>query len=396
MADAAAAPVLDVRNLSVGFAAHGGYVQAVHDVSFAVARGRTLALVGESGSGKSVTSLAIMRLTSAAPRTRLTGQALLTGRDGTVRDLLALPERAMRALRGNEIAMVFQEPMTSLNPVLRVGDQIAEAVLTHRATGRREAFARAEDLLDRVGIPDARRRLAAFPHQLSGGMRQRVMIAMALACDPAVLIADEPTTALDVTIQAQILELLKELQRDTGMAIVFITHNLGVVAEVADSVMVMYAGRIVEHGAVATVMSTPRMPYTQGLLRAVPDLAFPTGFVPLTSIPGTVPRPTDLPPGCSFEPRCAYAVPGLCDAGVPSLEPAGAGHEVRCRRWDQVASWGGGGGGAAAAPAPPPPGRGWPGRACAPPPPRHPTRRCCASRTCASGSVVAAWWADAT
>ena len=333
---AAASPVLEVRNLSVGFAAHGGYVQAVHDVSFSVAPGQTLALVGESGSGKSVTSLAIMRLTPSAPRTRLTGQALLTGPDGSTRDLLGLPERAMRQLRGNEIAMVFQEPMTSLNPVLRVGDQIAEAVLTHRPVSRRDALARAEDLLDRVGIPDAGRRLAAFPHQLSGGMRQRVMIAMALACDPAVLIADEPTTALDVTVQAQILELLKQLQRDTGMAIVFITHNLGVVAEVADNVMVMYAGRIVEHGAVDTVMTVPRMPYTQGLLRAVPDLVLRDGFVPLTSIPGTVPRPTDLPPGCSFAPRCAYTVPGLCDAGVPPLEVAGTGHEVRCRRFETV------------------------------------------------------------
>ncbi|MGO9358500.1 MAG: ABC transporter ATP-binding protein [Xanthobacteraceae bacterium] len=330
--------VLEVRNLSVEFAAGDGYVQVVRDVSFSVARGQTLALVGESGSGKSVTSLAVMRLTPKAPRALLYGQALLRGRDGAIRDLLALPEREMRSLRGSEIAMVFQEPMTSLNPVQRVGDQIAEAVLAHRPVGRRDALHRAKDLLDRVGIPDAGRRLAAFPHQLSGGMRQRVMIAMALACDPAVLIADEPTTALDVTVQAQILELLKELQQDTGMAMVFITHNLGVVADVADSVMVMYAGRIVEHGHVRTVMTAPLMPYTQGLIRAVPSLTLPERFEPLTSIPGTVPSPTELPPGCSFAPRCAFAVSGLCDAGLPPLEEAAVGHAVRCRRWDAVAT----------------------------------------------------------
>ena len=337
MVASAAMPVLDVRNLSVGFATDGGCVQAVHDVSFSVERGQTLALVGESGSGKSVTSLAVMRLTPTAPRARLSGQAFLRERDGEIRDLLALSDREMRSLRGNEIAMVFQEPMTSLNPVQRVGDQIAEAVLAHRRVGRHDALQRAKDLLERVGIPDAGRRLAAFPHQLSGGMRQRVMIAMALACHPAVLIADEPTTALDVTVQAQILELLKELQQDTGMAIVFITHNLGVVADVADNVMVMYAGRIVEQGSVGTVMTTPLMPYTQGLIRAVPSLMLPERFKPLASIPGTVPRPTDLPPGCSFAPRCSFAVPGLCDTGLPPLEEVAAGHAVRCRRWDAVA-----------------------------------------------------------
>ena len=334
----AASPILDVRNLSVAFATHGGFVQAVHDVSFTVEPGEILALVGESGSGKSVTSLAIMRLTPAAPRTELRGEARFRSRDGTIRDLLAVPESAMRSLRGNEIAMIFQEPMTSLNPVQRVGDQIAEAVMIHRSVSRREALQRAEDLLSRVGISDARKRLTAFPHHLSGGMRQRVMIAMALACDPAVLIADEPTTALDVTVQAQILELLQDLQRETGMAIVFITHNLGVVAEVADRVMVMYAGRIVERGGVVPVMKTPLMPYTQGLLRAVPNLDIGDAFVPLVSIPGTVPNPSGLPPGCAFEPRCAFALPGLCDAGVPPLEEAATGHQVRCVRWDTVAA----------------------------------------------------------
>jgi oligopeptide transport system ATP-binding protein len=332
-----ASPVLEVRDLSVGFAAGNGYAQAVHDVSFSVRRGRTLALVGESGSGKSVTSLAIMRLTPAAPRTRLSGRAILHGRDGKLRDLLSIPEREMRSMRGSEIAMVFQEPMTSLNPVQRVGEQIAEALRAHRPVTRREALQRAEALLERVGIPDAGRRLAAFPHQLSGGMRQRVMIAMALACEPTVLIADEPTTALDVTVQAQILELLKELQQETGMAMVFITHNLGVVADVADDVMVMYAGRIVEHGAVGTVMTAPLMPYTQGLIRAVPTLSLPERFEPLTGIPGTAPSPADLPPGCSFAPRCGFVAPGLCDAGMPRLEEATVGHAVRCRRWQAVA-----------------------------------------------------------
>ena len=333
-----AAPILDVRNLAVSFATDGGLVPAVQDVSFTVLPGEPLALVGESGSGKSVTSLALMRLTPPAPRARLAGQALLRTRDGAVRDLLAIPEPELRALRGNEIAMVFQEPMTSLNPVLSVGDQIAEAVMTHRPMGRSAAVRRAAELLDHVGIPDARRRLAAYPHQLSGGMRQRVMIAMALSCDPAVLIADEPTTALDVTVQAQILDLFKTLQRETGMAVVFITHNLGVVAEIADRVMVMYAGRIVERGAVDTVMRAPHMPYTRGLIRAVPRLTLPERFAPLPSIPGTVPSPAALPPGCAFEPRCDFAVPGLCDQAVPPLEDADGGHAVRCLRWEAVAS----------------------------------------------------------
>ena len=330
-------PVFDIRNLSVTFATDNGPVQAVHEVSFTVAPGETLALVGESGSGKSVTSLGVMRLTPPPPRTRLTGQALLRTRSGTVVDLLAIRDIDLRAVRGNEIAMVFQEPMTSLNPVLSVGDQIVEAIMTHRPLGRRAALNQAEWLLARVGIPDPRRRLSAYPHQLSGGMRQRIMIAMALSCEPAVLIADEPTTALDVTVQAQILDLLKALQRDSGMAVVFITHNLGVVAEIADRVMVMYAGRIVERGGVTDVMAAPRMPYTRGLIRAVPSLSASAGFEPLPSIRGTVPSPTALPPGCSFAPRCDFAVPGVCDAGVPPLEPAAPAHDVRCVRWSAVA-----------------------------------------------------------
>ncbi|CAM5763029.1 ABC transporter ATP-binding protein [Labrys miyagiensis] len=331
------APVLEVRNLSVTFRTESGPVRAVQDVSFTLRAGETLALVGESGSGKSVTSLAIMRLTPPAPKVTLGGSVLLHGGDAP-RDLTTLGREAMRAVRGNEISMIFQEPMTSLNPVHRVGDQIAEAVMFHRNVGRRQALARAEELLEQVGIPEARRRLQSYPHHLSGGMRQRVMIAMALACDPRVLIADEPTTALDVTVQAQILELLKELQATTGMAIVFITHNLGVVAEIADQVMVMYAGRIVEQGGVVPVMKEPRMPYTQGLLRSMPrmDLAGEPGTM-LEAIQGSVPDPLDLPPGCAFAPRCTHCEAGVCDRAIPALEPTEAGHMVRCVRWRALA-----------------------------------------------------------
>jgi oligopeptide transport system ATP-binding protein len=331
-----AGPVLTVDRLSVGFADGGRVVPAVHDVSFTLGAGETLALVGESGSGKSVTSLAVLRLLPPAPRTRVTGSAVLRGRDGAAHDLLALPDAAMRALRGDAIAMIFQEPMTSLNPVHRIGDQIAESVRHHRGLDRRAALKRAEGLLDRVGIPDAARRLRAYPHELSGGMRQRVMIAMALACDPAVLIADEPTTALDVTVQSQILDLLKDLQRQTGMGLVFITHNLGVVAEIADRVMVMYGGRIVERGGVVPVMTGPLMPYTRGLIASVPRLDLAGGD--MVSIPGTVPDPRHPPPGCAFAPRCSFALPDPCDAAMPALDEARPGQAVRCHRWRAVAA----------------------------------------------------------
>ena len=331
-----AGPVLDVRGLSVGFADGHRLVPAVHEVGFALHPGETLALVGESGSGKSVTSLAIMRLLPPAPRTRVAGRAILRGSGGAEHDLLALPERDVRALRGDRIAMIFQEPMTSLNPVHRIGDQVAEAVRFHRGLDRRAALKRAEALIERVGIPDAARRLRAFPHELSGGMRQRVMIAMALACDPAVLIADEPTTALDVTVQAQILALLKDLQREAGMGLVFITHNLGVVAEIADRVLVMYAGRIVESGGVVPVMTAPLMPYTRGLVASVPRLDLAGGE--MVSIPGTVPDPRAPPPGCAFAPRCPHALPDPCATAVPPLEAAGPGQAVRCRRWAELLS----------------------------------------------------------
>jgi oligopeptide transport system ATP-binding protein len=330
-------PVLSVSDLSVTFLSDTGPVPAVRGVSLEVRAGETLALVGESGSGKSVTSLAIMRLTPAPPRTRITGQAVLTRADGIAHDLLALSEAQVRALRGDAISMIFQEPMTSLNPVHRVGEQIAEALRHHRDLDRRAAMRRATELLELVGIPDPAKRLKSYPHHLSGGMRQRVMIAMALACDPQILIADEPTTALDVTVQAQILDLLHDLQQRTGMAIVFITHNLGVVAEIADRVMVMYAGRIVEEGGVVPVLRQPRMPYTQGLLASVPRLGWShDGREELAFIPGAVPDSHRLPPGCAFEPRCRHAVPARCRRAVPELEFVDAGRRVRCCRWQEL------------------------------------------------------------
>jgi oligopeptide transport system ATP-binding protein len=248
-----------------------------------------------------------------------------------------MPAAEVRAVRGNEISMIFQEPLTSLNPVHTVGAQIVEAITYHERIGRRAALARAEELLVLVGIPEPKKRLGSYPHHLSGGMRQRVMIAMALACNPSLLIADEPTTALDVTVQAQILELLQDLQRRNGMAIVFITHNLGVVAEIADRVMVMYAGRVVERGEVVPLLKRPLMPYTKGLLRSVPRMGWTEGArAPLAAIGGTVPDPAHLPSGCSFHPRCPYRDPPRCDARLPNLEDAGSGHDVRCLRWREI------------------------------------------------------------
>jgi oligopeptide transport system ATP-binding protein len=328
---------LAADRLSVGFAAGNGIVRVVNEVSFSVRQGETLALVGESGSGKSVTSLATMRLLPPAPRCVISGEVRLRRRDGRVADLLALSEPEMRSVRGNEIAMIFQEPMTSLNPVHTVGDQIAEAITFHEPVGKQVALARTVDLLDLVGIPEPRKRLSSYPHHLSGGMRQRVMIAMALSCSPKVLIADEPTTALDVTVQAQILELLKDLQSKTGMSMIFITHNLGVVAEIADRVMVMYASRIVEQAAVMSLFQQPLMPYTMALLRSVPrmDMAGQAGAV-LETIGGAVPDPARYPRGCTFHPRCRHADPGLCDVELPPLESAGETHLVRCLRWRDI------------------------------------------------------------
>ena len=325
---------LDVRRLSTSFDTDEGTVHAVVDLSFAIAAGRTTALVGESGSGKSVASLSVMRLLPRSAHTRISGSVQFVDRAGQPRDLLALPEAAMRAMRGNEIAMIFQEPMTSLNPVFPIGEQIAESLRLHRRLDGAAARAQARRMLELVEIPAAAQRLDEYPHQLSGGMRQRVMIALAMACEPTLLIADEPTTALDVTIQAQILALMRRLQAETGMSSLFITHNLGVVAHHADDVAVMYAGRIVETAPVAELFAAPRHPYTQGLLACLPSRR---RLQPrsagarrrLVAIRGQVSSPLAPPPGCAFEPRCDQALPACRDA-MPALRDVATAHRARC------------------------------------------------------------------
>ena len=328
----AAEPLLHVRNLSTCFETERGLVKAVDELSFHINAGETLAVVGESGSGKSVMSLSIMRLVTWPGRIA-GGSILLDGED-----LLAKTEREMQAIRGNRVSMIFQEPMTSLNPVFTVGDQIAEAIALHQRKGASGARRQAIEMLDLVGIPEPGKRFDAYPHQLSGGMRQRVMIAMALACSPKLLIADEPTTALDVTIQAQILELMLKLQKDIGMSILFITHDLGVVAEIADRVVVMYAGRAVEEAAAEELFAQPRMPYTIGLLNSVPRIGGSTGRQRerLEAIPGNVPNPADLPNGCAFHPRCRYVI-DACTKEVPALVDTSGGHLSRCLRWREAA-----------------------------------------------------------
>ncbi len=294
------APLLQVDDLRTYFHTADGPVRAVDGVSFSLERGATLGIVGESGCGKSVTCLSILRLIDRPGRVEPGSSIRLGGRD-----LMELSEEDMRDVRGNEISMIFQEPMTSLNPVWTIGDQIAEAVRLHRGVGRAEARRRAAEMLGLVGIPEPEGRLADYPHEFSGGMRQRAMIAMALACDPDVLLADEPTTALDVTIQAEILDLLAGLQERLGMAIVFVSHDLGVVAQIADRVIVMYAGQVVEQGDTDTIFSRPRHPYTEGLLRSTPRVG---GRVPrLATIAGAVPSAKRWPPGCRFHPRCPHA-----------------------------------------------------------------------------------------
>jgi peptide/nickel transport system ATP-binding protein len=324
------APLLEVEDLKTHFFTRDGVVRAVDGVSFAIAPGETLALVGESGCGKSVTSLSIMRLI-ASPGRVAGGSIRFQGRD-----LLGLTEAEMRKVRGNEISMIFQEPMTSLNPVLTVGRQIAETLVLHRGLGRADAMERAIEMLRLVNISEPARRAGEYPHQMSGGMRQRVMIAMALACDPKLLIADEPTTALDVTIQAQILDLMRELQAKTGAAILLITHDLGVVAEMAQRVVVMYAGRKVEEASVEDLFARPRHPYTRGLMHSMPRLgAGHGGRKRLHEIPGMVPSLREPIAGCAFASRCAYAAES-CRLGVPPLELKGQGHSVACLEADRL------------------------------------------------------------
>jgi oligopeptide/dipeptide ABC transporter ATP-binding protein len=334
--DAPPAPLLAVEELSVAFAAKEGELTAVDRVSFAIAPGEVMALVGESGCGKSVTSLAIMGLLPKSAARVAHGAIRLRGGDGQVADLVTLPEKKLRTLRGDVMAMIFQEPMTSLNPLEKVGDQVAEALVMHRGVGWAAARRAAGELLGHVGLPDPEKKLIAYPHELSGGMRQRVMIAMALACRPRLLIADEPTTALDVTVQAQILDLMRQLRREYGMAILFITHDLGVVAEIADRVSVMYAGQIVETGSVRDVLQRPRHPYTRALMGALPRIDRRGGK--LAAIPGLVPDLRNIPAGCRYHPRCAEARAGSCDTTVPAFEAAGAGIGVRCLRWRELAA----------------------------------------------------------
>jgi oligopeptide/dipeptide ABC transporter ATP-binding protein len=323
--------LLEVNDLKTYFDIDDGTVRAVDGVSFHIDRGETLAVVGESGSGKSVTSLSAMRLIPTPPGRIAGGEILFEGRD-----LVTLSESEMRKVRGNEISMIFQEPMTSLNPVYTVGDQIAEAIVLHQKKTSRQALRLAAEMLDLVGIPEPEKRIRNYPHQMSGGMRQRVMIAMALSCGPKLLIADEPTTALDVTIQAQILDLMRNLQNEIGMSILFITHDLGVVAEIADRVVVMYAGRAVEEGGVREIYGAPKMPYTLGLLNSIPRVdTAAEQQARLETIPGNVPNPLYLPDGCAFHPRCRY-LNDACKTEVPALEDTGKGHMVRCLRWDQL------------------------------------------------------------
>jgi peptide/nickel transport system ATP-binding protein len=322
------AMVLDVKGLQTVFFTNSGLFKAVDDVSFHVRRGETLAIVGESGCGKSVTALSVMRLVPDPPGRIVGGAVMLEGTD-----LLALDEDKMRQIRGNRISMIFQEPMTSLNPVMRIGDQITEAVRLHRSMTQKEAWEQAVKMLRLVRIPEPERRAIEYPHQLSGGMRQRAMIAMALACRPALLIADEPTTALDVTIQAQILALVLDLQKELGMGLILITHDLGVVAQTAQRVIVMYAGKKVEEADVETLFANPRHPYTRGLMASIPTVPLPGANtdVRLVEIPGMVPSLTNLPKGCAFAPRCRLAV-ARCREEYPPLQHWGADHLAACWR----------------------------------------------------------------
>ena len=322
-------PLLRVSDLQTHFFTDAGVVRAVDGVSFDVYAGQTLAVVGESGSGKSVSALSILRLVPEPPGRIVGGSVFFKGRN-----LLEASAREVRSIRGKEISMIFQEPMTSLNPVFTCGEQIIETLVVHEKIGRRAARQRAIEMLDLVGIPSPAQRVDEYPHQMSGGMRQRVMIAMALACHPAVLIADEPTTALDVTIQAQILELLRRLQREMGMAVILITHDLGVVAETADHVAVMYAGRVVEYCDVRSAFRKPLHPYTAGLQASLPRLD--ATLDRLRVIPGSVPNPARFPVGCRFHPRCPVAQ-NRC-LNDPDLVAIEAGHLSRCFRADEIAA----------------------------------------------------------
>jgi oligopeptide/dipeptide ABC transporter ATP-binding protein len=321
--------IVSVDNLKTYFYTEDGTVPAIDGVSFEVKRGETLAIVGESGSGKSVTSLSIMRLIPQPPGKIVDGDIKFNGES-----ILMKSEKEMRSIRGNRISMIFQEPMTSLNPVYKIGDQISESIIIHQKKTKKDALAEAINLLNLVGIPEPERRINQYPHELSGGMRQRVMIAIALACQPELLIADEPTTALDVTIQNQILQLMKTLKQKINMSIMLITHDLGVVAEMADSVVVMYAGQVVEQGDVYTIFENPKHPYTEGLLKSMPSAEKRIGK--LYAIEGVVPNPLNLPSGCRFAARCEYAT-ALCYDEMPDIQKIGNEEAVRC--WKYTNRW---------------------------------------------------------
>ncbi len=329
-------PVLAVEGLRTWFATEEGDLPAVNGVTFSVPRGKTLAIVGESGCGKSVSAYSILRLVQPPGEIVAGSIRLRTGDDGNI-DVAALDDKSEQLyhLRGGVASMIFQEPMTALSPVHTVGNQICEAILTHRDVSRAEAERLAVEMLDRVGIPGPEKRLRQYPFEFSGGMRQRVMIAMALVCRPRLLIADEPTTALDVTVQAQILNLIKDLQAETGSSVLLITHDLGVVAQTADEVAVMYLGRVVEHGPVREILKDPRHPYTLGLLDSLPGIN--ARAERLNAIRGSVPSLTEIPPGCPFHPRCPHAVPGLCDQGAPPrIEAVAPGHAAACVRAEEL------------------------------------------------------------
>ena len=317
-------PLLEVKGLGVEFQTRGGTAHVLEDIQLHIQRGETLGLVGESGCGKSITALALMRLIPQPPGRITSGQILFEGRD-----LLQLPEAQMRRVRGNRISMIFQEPMTSLNPAYSVGDQITESVRLHQGLNAQNSLARAVEMLESVGIPDALQRVHEYPHQFSGGMRQRVMIAMALACQPDVLIADEPTTALDVTVQAQIFDLIRDLRERNGTAVLLITHDMGAVAEMTDRVAVMYAGRMVEEGPTDVVLSNPCHPYTQGLIACAPGRSPQSHGKPLQEIPGAVPSLLERKGGCTFADRCSQALP-RCRTTVPPSTWVQSGHRVMC------------------------------------------------------------------
>ncbi len=320
--------LLEVKNLQTYFFTDDGVAKSVDNVSYTVDKKETLGVVGESGCGKSVTALSIMRLIPNPPGRIVGGEILFEGRN-----LLTLQEEEMRKIRGNKIGMIFQEPMTSLNPVFTVGNQIEESILLHQNVSKEEAKNRAIEMLKKVGIPAPEQRYKEYPHQLSGGMRQRVMIAIALSCNPAILIADEPTTALDVTVQAQILELINGLQESLGMGVILITHDLGVIAETADKVAVMYASHIVEYSKVDEIYFNPMHPYTVGLLGSIPKLNIESER--LMTIDGTVPVPTNYPQGCNYAARCSFATP-KCLSDEPQLVEVEPGHMVACHHWDEV------------------------------------------------------------